>query len=228
MIDNLPKVTVVTVCFNAADVIQKTMDSVLEQTYPSIEYLIIDGYSKDNTLDLVKSMEPFFLERGCEFRITSEKDRGIYDAMNKGISQASGKWICFMNAGDVFSDPDVISKAFCDDPEEVVLYGDTIVEKSFGNICMKPKSLDCLKKKMPFCHQSVFVPASVLKKHPFQLDFRIVADYKFFYDYYQRGGKFRYLDFPVSNFEAEQGLSSSSALRANKEKALVNGRYHTV
>lgn len=225
MTDNRPKVTVITVCFNAASVIQKTMESVLSQTYPNVEYLLIDGKSGDDTLQRIETMLPAFIGKGYEAQVTSEKDGGIYDAMNKGIAQATGKWICFMNAGDCFCDAEVLSRTFVENPEEVVLYGDTIVQKSFGDICMKPKTIDTLRRKMPFCHQSVFVPAKELKQHPFHLEYKIVADYKFFYDYYIKGGKFRYLDFPISCFEAEGGLSSTQALRANREKALVNGNY---
>lgn len=225
MRSNLPKITVVTVCFNAAASIKKTMESVLAQTYPNVEYLVIDGASTDNTLAVVESMRPAFLRRGYEFHCYSEKDSGIYDAMNKGIRLATGKWINFMNSGDAFCGPDVLMKTFQDDPAENVLYGDTIIQKAFGDILLKPQDINSLRKHMVFCHQSVFLPTSIVKEYPFVLEFRIVADYKFFYDYYQRGGSFRYLGYPIAYFEGEEGLSSTQALRAHKEKAYVNSEH---
>lgn len=87
-----PLVTVVTVAFNSEKTIEKTIKSVLGQTYPRIEYLIIDGMSSDKTVELCKGYEKQALERGYLYRIVSEKDKGIYDAMNKGIAMAKGKY----------------------------------------------------------------------------------------------------------------------------------------
>lgn len=225
MVNKLPKVTVVTVCYNAADSIQKTMESVLAQTYPNVEYLIIDGNSTDQTLTAIESMREKFVRKGYDFHCYSEKDDGIYDAMNKGIRMATGKWINFMNSGDGFYSKDVLMKTFKNDPEENVLYGDTIIKKDFGDILLKPKDIDCLRKHMVFCHQSVFLPTSVMKAFPFKLEYRIVGDYKFFYDYYNRGGSFRYLRYCIAYFEGEKGLSSANSLQAHKEKAKVNSEH---
>ncbi|MEG1585340.1 MAG: glycosyltransferase family 2 protein [Bacteroidales bacterium] len=225
MTNNLPKVTIVTVCYNAAESIQKTMESVLNQTYPNVEYLIIDGASTDKTLSIVRGMEDAFIRKGVQFRYYSEKDHGIYDAMNKGIHLATGKWINFMNSGDGFCSPDILLKTFQDDPEENVLYGDTIFQMSFGDILLKPKNIDCLRKHMVFCHQSVFLPTQEMKNYPFGLKYQIAGDYKFFYDYYNRGGGFRYLGYPVAYFESENGLSSSNALQAHKENAQIRSEH---
>lgn len=92
-------ITVVTVCFNAENVIEETLQSILEQTYKSLEYIIIDGNSKDNTCHIIKKYKPLFITKGVLFKFISEKDNGIYDAMNKGIRQATGKWINFMTVG---------------------------------------------------------------------------------------------------------------------------------
>ena len=225
MSSNLPTVTIVTVCYNAQDSIRKTMESVLNQTYAAIEYLIIDGSSTDKTMDIVRSMQPAFLNKGILFHVISERDRGIYDAMNKGIRQASGKWINFMNAGDCFFAPDVLARTFENNPEETLLYGDVIYQKYFGDVLFKPRSIDSLRKKMAFCHQSVFMPARILKQYPFGLTYRIANDYKLFYDYYRRGGTFRYLGFPVAYFESENGLSSVNSLLAHKENAQICDDY---
>lgn len=96
------KLTVITVCFNAAKDLKKTLDSVLTQTFIDFEYLVIDGGSKDNTLDLLETYKLLFAKAGKIFRYVSEADKGTYDAMNKGASLANGEWINYMNAGDSF------------------------------------------------------------------------------------------------------------------------------
>ena len=82
-------ITVVTVCFNAGQTIAKTMQSVLNQTYRPLEYILVDGKSTDNTLNIIYELEPLFHEKGIAVRIVSEKDKGIFDAMNKGVKLAN-------------------------------------------------------------------------------------------------------------------------------------------
>lgn len=94
------KFSVITVCFNAEKVIRKTIESVLYQTYPPYEYIIIDGKSADGTLVVINSIRDEFKEKGINLIVVSEKDNGIYNAMNKGIDKASGDFISFLNAGD--------------------------------------------------------------------------------------------------------------------------------
>lgn len=115
-----PKVTVVTVCYNAAETIEKTILSVIGQTYDNTEYLIIDGGSKDETLAVIKKYEKNIS------KWISEPDKGIYDAMNKAIKMATGEWINFMNAGDCFASENVLADVFKEViPENVkFLYSD--------------------------------------------------------------------------------------------------------
>lgn len=104
MNNNLPRVSVITVCYNAVSAIQRTILSVLSQTYENIEYIIIDGKSTDGTLAIIKKYESriaFWL---------SEPDNGIYDAMNKAIDKATGEWVLFMNADDEFVDNKVVER----------------------------------------------------------------------------------------------------------------------
>lgn len=100
------KISVVTVCYNAADTIERTMLSVLNQTYHDIEYIIIDGGSTDGTVDIIRK----YADKIAYW--ASEPDKGIYDAMNKGIKVATGEWINFMNAGDIFCDKNVLTNIF--------------------------------------------------------------------------------------------------------------------
>ena len=94
------KVSIVTVCYNSEKTIERTLQSVLNQTYPNIEYIIVDGKSNDSTLDVITGYQKKFEEKKIEYKYISEKDEGMYDAMNKGISMASGDIIGILNSDD--------------------------------------------------------------------------------------------------------------------------------
>lgn len=117
------KVSIITVAFNSAATIAHCMQSVLDQSYSNIEYIVVDGLSKDNTLNIVREFEPLFAGK---MRWISENDNGIYDAMNKGLHMATGDVVGILNSDDFFTDNDVIEKvvqAFTDDNIDAV-YGD--------------------------------------------------------------------------------------------------------
>ena len=106
------RITYVTITYNAAKVLKRTLDSVLEQDYPNIEHLIIDGASTDDTLKMVNDyiVQSNTAENGHQIQVTSEPDKGIYDAMNKGLRCLTGDYVCFLNAGDFLPGPDTASK----------------------------------------------------------------------------------------------------------------------
>lgn len=101
---NDTKVSIITICRNSERVLKKTMESVLGQTYDNIEYIIIDGLSKDYTVALAESYRGAFEARGCRFKVISEPDNGIYDAMNKGVSLATGELVGLINSGDWYEE----------------------------------------------------------------------------------------------------------------------------
>lgn len=221
----MPLLSIVTVCRNAAEVLEKTLCSVLSQDYPALEYHVIDGASTDSTSTLLKKYAPLFSEKGIVFRVVSETDAGIYDAMNKGIRAARGEWINFMNAGDAFASPDAIRRLFLPQLSATcgVVYGNVVLHKAFGLIEIKPKPLAGLEKKMVFCHQSAFVRSHLLSAHLFELRYRLAADYESFRFLWKQGVEFSYRDVAVAIFEAEEGVSSSNRLRVNREKAQIRG-----
>lgn len=206
------------------------MRSVLGQNYPFVEYIVIDGASTDGTKEEVERLAPLFKEKGYRFRLVSEPDQGIYDAMNKGIRLASGEWINFMNAGDRFYDCNVLSRIFerSVSPECCVLYGDTVLHLAFGDVKMRPKPQDYMRKKMAFCHQSAFVRTREMQLHPFDTRYHLAADYEFFYYCYLQKRIFEYLAFPVAVFESEFGVSSLNRLRVNREYAQIKGIDKTI
>lgn len=222
---NNPKITVVTVCFNAKNTLEKTILSVINQTYCNIEYIIIDGASIDGTLEIIKKYE----DRISHWQ--SEPDKGIYDAMNKGIKLATGDWINFMNAGDGFNSDGVLENLVPQiDDDSVIVYGDVNLIFQSDELKIKPYRLDFLKEDgMSFCHQSCFVKTSYHKEHLFDISFKIVADYNLFYNaYFKDGVNFQYVPVLVSDFDAEDGISSRRLCLLVKENARVQGVQETL
>ena len=180
MIGMNEKITVITICYNAAKVLPLTMESVLAQDYDRLEYVIEDGNSTDETPETVEGFREKFEARGITFIYNRKSDSGIYDAMNKGVASASGEYICFMNAGDCFYNAGAVScaaaaiSAHSDAP--VIVYGDCAVYE-FGRFYMFGKSVADIEKTMPFSHQSAFTKTGFLREHPFNTSYRYSADY---------------------------------------------------
>lgn len=150
-------ITVVTVCYNSKDVIEKTIQSVLHQTYKYVEYLIIDGASTDETVSIAEKYEAAFKARGYSFLIISEPDNGIYDAMNKGIKLASGELIGFINAGDWY-EKDAVETAAGEYEAEPFdyFYADVNIVRSDGVVIVKHSKLDHFITSRHWNHPSSF------------------------------------------------------------------------
>jgi len=163
-----PLVSIVTVVFNAEAYIKKTIESVLSQTYRNIDYIIIDGGSSDKTIEIVKSF-------GDRITWISEKDNGIYDAMNKGLKLVKGEWVNFLNGGDYFYDKLVLDRIFTDDDLEKYnfIYGDSVNVRGETRkyISATEISRSSLRYSSGLCHQAVFV----------RKEFAIYYDLKFKY-----------------------------------------------
>ena len=213
-----PLISVVTICYNAKNDLEKTILSVLSQTYQDIEYIIIDGGSTDGTVDIIHK----YSER--LFYWISEPDKGIYDAMNKGMDRATGSWINFMNAGDTFCDNEVIKNIFGynDLSDYSVIYGDCYVSKLNQLQYLKESSMKKVHVQMPFCHQSSFIRKTRLR---FSIDLKIAADYQMIYEYYRMNGisSFLYISKPISVFDAT-GISTTNNNLLQKEYGIVYKR----
>ena len=161
--NNNPLISIVTVSYNAVKDIEKTILSVLNQTYPNIEYIIIDGGSTDGTLDIIKKYED-----KISYWV-SEPDKGIYDAMNKGTLKATGVWLNFMNAGDTFYNEHVLEKVFKDNDwsDADVIYGNVNIEYPKKTKLKKPLPLKRIEQQMVFCHQGSFVRTMLQKQYLF-------------------------------------------------------------
>ena len=173
-----PRISIITICYNAASTITRTLRSVSAQTYPNIQYLIIDGASKDNTLELVRELAP-------EAEIYSERDKGIYDAMNKGLDRATGDYVWYVNAGDALASPttveDLVRTTCTGDSLPDVLYGDTrLIDSEDHDLGLRrlrpPHQLDwrSFRSGMLVCHQA-FVAKRSISPH-YDLSYRFSAD----------------------------------------------------
>lgn len=173
-----PLVTVITVVFNGEQFIEQTILSVINQTYTNIEYIVIDGGSTDGTKDIINKYD-----ENIDYWV-SEKDQGIYHAMNKGIARATGQWINFMNAGDWFFADDVIFSVFQNKnySNALIVYGNHEVRYHSGRRRIeKAGQVKNLWKGSQFCHQAVFVNTQYHKLNKFNTNNKIVADFEFFY-----------------------------------------------
>ena len=174
-----PKFSIITITYNAAPVIKPTLDSVIAQTYTNYEYILVDGGSKDDTVAIAKAS-------GIQFaHIISERDKGIYDAMNKGIALATGDYLCFLNAGDAFHAPDTLQAvvdAIAGEKElPDVLYGETAeVDDNRNFVRMRrlqaPSELNwrSFKAGMLVCHQAFYARREIAPMY--DLKYRLSAD----------------------------------------------------
>lgn len=221
-----PVVTIITVSYNAETEIDKTIQSVLSQTYKDYEYIFIDGGSKDCTVTIIDSYRERFSALGISYWVTSEADRGIYDAMNKGIRQACGQWVLMLNAGDCLVDANVLADVFTHpDMDGKIIYGDTILKECFRGVTYykyhPPRPLLTICNAMPFCHQSVFVPRELMCRYGFDTDLRIAADYNFFSQVYTAGSDFVYIPRAISIFDCS-GVSSANTKKLLDEYAIIH------
>jgi len=220
--EEFEKITVITVVYNAAGDIEETIRSVIGQNYPGIEYIVIDGGSKDGTVDIIKKYE-----EKIQYWV-SEPDKGIYDAMNKGIDKATGNWINFMNAGDFFYSEDAVSNVFAPDKTGKytgysVVYGDAefrLRNFSYTKIAME----STYDRFMPFSHQAAFVRAEIAKKFRFDTSYRIVADSDFFLRLTRAGLVFHHMAVVVCSYDSYKGISVDNEVGRTQEyvKLLMN------
>ena len=181
------RITYVTITYNAAKVLQRTLDSVLCQDYPDIVHLIIDGASTDDTLKIVDDYiaRSNAAENGHRIQVTSEPDKGIYDAMNKGLRSLDGDYVCFLNAGDFLPSPDTVSKIVekAITPLPAVLYGNTDIVDGEGHFLhhrrlAPPEHLSwkSFRQGMLVCHQAFYARTDFAIATPYDMQYRYSAD----------------------------------------------------
>ena len=203
------KLTVATVCFNAEKTIEATIKSVLDQTYQNIEYLIIDGRSTDRTLELIGKYQT-----DSRVRVISERDSGLYNAMNKAASACSGEYILYMNSGDLFADRRVLADVVpCLDAD--IIYGNVIRIRQDGKHLEKYEGKHVVMRLLlmgrMICHQGMFTRADLMRAYRFNEQYTITADYDFVVRAHKNKCSMRHVDRTVAVVDSVEGISSRTA-----------------
>jgi glycosyltransferase involved in cell wall biosynthesis len=211
-----PLISIVTVVYNAQNVLEQTLRSAINQTYKNIELVIVDGGSTDRTLAIAQSFSQY------TGTLISEKDKGIYDAMNKGIQAAKGEWIYFLNAGDSFYNDSVLSDVFSTDYKDAeLIYAkvQTINEPTGINYLNGAEvSLKDFYNRFPICHQSAFTQKAAFNRIGlYDLRYKLVADHQWFVRFFKTTPEKAYFIDRVVAFYDIQGTSYHKRMQSQRE-----------
>lgn len=217
----LPKVSVITVCYNVEKVLESTIKSVISQTYPNLEYVVVDGKSKDGTLEIVRKYDKNIT------KWISEPDKSLYDAMNKAIDLASGDFLWFVNAGDEIYSPETLEKIMQNFGNEDFIYGKVLVfdqfgkEHSFHKTLPKESKLSwkSLLHGMVISHQAMLVRKEITEKY--DLNYKVAADIDWTIRTLKKCKKVRYVDIPFAKFE-NAGISAQNRKTAVRERFKIS------
>lgn len=221
-----PVVSVITITFNAAQTLEKTIRSVASQSYPHVEYIIIDGASTDTTTDIIKkNNEHISLWQ-------SEPDKGLYDAMNKGLNKATGDYVWFINSGDEIMEKDTLSSIFESTPYADIYYGDTVMTNMAGDIIggrrlTPPEQLTwkSFKKGMLVSHQSIIVSRKIAQ--PYNLKYRFSADFEWCLTALMRAERIKNTHLTLSRF-LDGGITKQNIVAGLKERFRIMAQYFGV
>ena len=223
-----PKFSIITITYNAASVVKPTLESVIAQTYTNYEYIFVDGGSKDDTVAIAKAS-------GIKFaHIVSERDNGIYDAMNKGIALATGDYLCFLNAGDAFYAPDTLQTIVDAIAEEKelpdVLYGETAeVDDNRNFVRMRrlqaPEKLEwkSFKNGMLVCHQAFYARRDIAPMY--DLKYRLSADVDWCIKVMKRARKMINVNATVVNY-LQNGISLQYHRKSLMERFKIMSKHY--
>lgn len=222
-----PRFSIITVTFNAEKVIEETIQSVITQTYKNYEYIIIDGASKDNTLSVIDKYKDMISN------VVSEPDKGLYDAMNKGIASATGDYLCFLNAGDSFHEDDTLQlmvHSINGDELPDVLYGETAIVNKDGHFLhmrrlQTPEKLTwkSFKQGMLVCHQAFFAKRSLAE--PFDLSYRFSADFDWCIRVMKKAKTLHNTHITVIDY-LDEGLTTQNHKASLKERFRIMAKHY--
>lgn len=219
-----PLISLVTVVYNGEALIADTLRSAISQSYSNIELIIVDGGSTDQTVKVAKQFSEHI------GTLISEKDKGIYDAMNKGIMAAKGEWIYFLNAGDSFYDNGVLAEILSNVPPDIdLIYGkvQTVNEPTGINyINGRPVTLRDFYREYPICHQAAFFRKKAFDNIGLYNDtYKLVADSEWFVRFFQSGKyKALFIDRIVAYYDI-QGASYHKRMLSQRELLRYSNQY---
>ena len=222
-----PRFTFITVTYNAAAVLEDTIQSVITQTYKHLEYIVVDGGSTDATLQIVDRY------RHCIQRVVSEPDRGLYDAMNKGMRLATGDYICFLNAGDCLHEDDTVQQMVHSIREGEwpdILYGETQLVDAEGHFVRMrrlaaPERLTwkSFRQGMLVCHQAFYVRHTLLE--PYDLRYRFSADFDWCIRMMKKAGVLHNTHLVLVDYQSE-GLSTRNRWASLQERFRIMTHHY--
>ena len=226
--ENEPFLSIITINYNNAQGLRKTMQSVFDLNFDDYEYIIIDGGSTDESVSVIQE---FLAQQKCAAKISywvSESDKGIYNAMNKGIAHASGKLLNFMNSGDFFLKDSLQNLRLYEAKyPNYILYG--VINKTIGDVfsecyCYSHTRLS----ETNIHHQGMFIPLSIFKRlGGYDEHFKILADYDFNLRCFNNGERFAYLNSIIAVCDAE-GLSHTGVETCRKERNILSSKYTNI
>jgi len=219
------KISIITIVFNNVKYIEKTILSIIDQTYEHIEYIIIDGGSTDGTLDVIRKYEDKI------DKCISEPDEGLYDAMNKGLQMATGDFVWFVNGGDEIYDKITLEKVLAEvDKSDDIIYGNTMMIDKYGNErgerrLTPPESLtwESLKRGMLVSHQSIMVKRGIAPR--FNLKYQVSADIDWVIQSLKNANRIRNTNLYLSRF-MEGGISRKKLRKGLWERFLILTKYY--
>ncbi|MFC2097906.1 glycosyltransferase family 2 protein [Bacteroidota bacterium] len=223
--DGKPVVSIITVVYNSEKLIEKTINNIISQTYKNIEYIIIDGASKDKTLDIIRKYE-----KQIAYWI-SEPDNGLYDAMNKGLNSATGDYVWFINSGDLIFDKDTLKNVFENEKSFAdIYYGETMnVDDNYKKIGLRrlkaPENLTwkSFRNGMMVCHQSIIINRKITDNY--DLQYKRSADYDWVLKALRKTDKIKNTKQILSRY-MEGGVSRKTIPGSLKERFnIMTGNY---
>lgn len=224
-----PTFSIITVTFNADKVLEDTIQSVISQTYHHVEYIIVDGGSTDHTLEIV------YKYRDRISKVISEPDKGLYDAMNKGIRLATGDYLCFLNAGDELHENETLQQMVhslksLELPD--VIYGETDIVDEEGHFMhmrrlSAPERLDwrSFKQGMLVCHQAFFVRRELAVDVPYDLQYRFSADFDWCIRIMKRSGYLHNTHLTLIDY-LNEGMTTRNHKASLKERFRIMVKHY--
>ncbi|MGE6218429.1 glycosyltransferase family 2 protein [Nubsella zeaxanthinifaciens] len=220
----LPKLSIITIVYNNVKDIERTMLSVLNQTYGNIEYIVIDGASTDGTLAIIKKYE------GRLAKLISEKDNGIYDAMNKGLALATGDYVLFMNSGDEIYDQSTVERVFATAPNADIYYGETeMYDENWQSLGRRrhqaPETFTwrSFKYGMSISHQAIYIKRSLTT--PYDLSYKYSADIDWIIKIAKKASSIVNTHLYVAKYLVG-GMSKKKHRESLKERFQIFSRYY--
>lgn len=209
----MKKLSIITVNYNNLEGLKHTYDSVVRQTYQDFEWIIIDGGSTDGSREFIEQHQDKF-SYWC-----SEPDKGVYNAMNKGIAQAHGEFLNFMNSGDCFYNKDIVGRVFDENPSAEVIYGDWLEKSTDGFVYKKAPekvTLDLIYHEN-ICHQAMFVKKNKLKEQGYDESYHVYADWARWIEMVLEETLFKYVEMPICIYDVNDGISRRDYNRLQSE-----------